>query len=136
MHEQDNALIDHALSSKVVLCSPVSLFAILVVIRQAVDNFAVEQSSNQIISELGVFNKQWLMFVDRMELLSKRIESAQKEYTTLVNTRKRALERPLNRIESIRQQRGLPLADDAGIDDLSLMDEAVPELAEVEGDSE
>ena len=105
MHEQDSLLIGDALSSKVVLCSPVSLFAILVVIRQAVDNFAVEQSSNEIISELGVFNKQWGMFVDRMDSLGKRIESAQKEYTTLVTTRKRALERPLNRIEIIRQQR-------------------------------
>ena len=63
IHEHDSALIDDALTSKVVLCSPVSLFAILVVIRQAVDNFSVEQSSNEIISELGKFEDQWDRFI-------------------------------------------------------------------------
>ena len=107
IHEQDSSLIDDALASKVVLCSPVSLFAILAVIRQAMENFAVDQSSNQIITELSAFKKQWDLFLDKMEALGKRIEAAQKEYESLVGTRRRVLDRHVARVETIRQQRGL-----------------------------
>ena len=117
VHEHDSSLIDFALSSKVVMCSPVSLFAILSVIRQAVDNFAVEQSSNEIISELSKFEHQWRTFLNKMESLGKRIEAAQKDYVDLIGTRRRALERPLARINSIRERRGLATPQDYELDD-------------------
>ncbi len=65
-----------------------TLFAVLVVIRQAVDNFTIEQTSNQIISELGAFKKQWDLFLEKLELVGKRIEATQKEYESLNNTRR------------------------------------------------
>ena len=65
-----------------------TLFAVLVVIRQAVDNFTIEQTSNQIISELGAFKKQWDLFLEKLELVGKRIEATQKEYVSLNNTRR------------------------------------------------
>ena len=117
VHEHDSGLIDYALSSKVVLCSPVSLYAILGVIWQAVDNFAVEQSSNEIISELGKFEHQWGMFLGKMESLGKRIEAAQKDYGDLVGTRRRGLERPLRRINAIRERRGLELPPNSELGD-------------------
>lgn len=126
-HEHDSSLIDDALASKVVLCSPVSLFAILVVIRQAVENFRVEQSSNDTISELGKFEDQWGRFVKQMDSLGKRIDDAQKDFGSLVGTRRRALERPLNRIEAIRQERGLSLPADLGHPE-DTEDPALPEL--------
>ena len=39
IHEHDATLLDDALRSKVVLCSPLTLYAILAVVRQAVENF-------------------------------------------------------------------------------------------------
>ena len=113
IHEHDQALIDEALRSSVVVCSPMTLFAILAVIRQAVDNFTIEQTSNQIISELGLFNKQWDEFLKKLQELGRRIDSAQREYQTLVTTRRRALDRPLERIEALRRQRGLGLPDES-----------------------
>ena len=131
VHEHDSALIDDALASKVVLCSPVSLFAILVVIRQAVENFRVEQSSNEIISELGKFEDQWGRFVKQMDTLGKRIDDTQKDFATLVGTRRRALERPLNRIEAIRQERGLGLPVEIGHpEDQGELELPEPEYAE------
>ena len=127
IHEHDSALIDDALASKVVLCSPVSLFAILVVIRQAVDNFSVEQSSNEIISELGKFEDQWDRFIKQMDTLGKRIDDAQKDFGVLVGTRRRALERPLGRIHGIRQQRGLAISEDTGQENLPELNEAFVE---------
>ncbi len=109
IHEQDSSILDDSLKSKVVPCSPLTLFAVLAVIRQAVDNFALEQTSTEILSLLGAFKKQWSLFLKKLEVMGKRIGDLQKEYETLSTTRRRQLERPLNRIEEIRRARSIPL---------------------------
>ncbi len=108
IHEQDRSILDEGLRNKVIFCSPVTLFAVLAVIRQAVDNFALEQTSNEILILLGSFKKQWEEFVAKMEQMGKKIEDARKEYEALTTTRRRQLEKPLDKIESLRTQRGLP----------------------------
>ena len=101
-------LVEEALRNRVVLCSPISLFAILSVIRHALDNFAIQQASNEILSVLASFDRQWERFTAQMDLVGKRFELAQKGFENLAGTRRRALERPLGRIQAIRQQRGIP----------------------------
>lgn len=49
IHENDPGLLDEALQKKVVLCSPLTLFAILAVIRQASENFKLAQQTNEIL---------------------------------------------------------------------------------------
>src|SRR5213594_1065853 len=110
IHEQDGSILDDGIKNGVVFCSPLTLFAILAVIRKAVDNFSLEQTSNEILSLLGAFKKQWDEFLAKLELVGKRIGDAQKEYEALTTTRRRQLEKPLNRIEDLRVQRGLPVA--------------------------
>lgn len=112
IHEQDSTILDDGIKNRVVFCSPITLFAVLAVIRQAVDNFALEKASNEILSLLGTFNKQWGEFIKKLDVLGKRIEDSQREYESLVTTRRRQLEKPLNKIEDLRTQRGLPLAPD------------------------
>jgi len=110
LHEQDSTLLETALKNRVVLCSPITLFAVLAVIRQAVDNFTLEQTSNEILTLFGSFRKQWEEFKKKLELVGKRIGDAQKEFDALSTTRRRQLERPLERIEALRNQRNLPVA--------------------------
>ena len=112
IHEQDSSILDDGIKNRVVFCSPLTLYAILAVIRQAVDNFALEQTSNEILSLFGAFKKQWTEFVTRLELLGKRITEAQREYETLTTTRKRQLEKPLNELDSLRTRRSLPLSEE------------------------
>ena len=101
-------VVEEALRNRVVICSPISLFAILSVIRHALDNFAIERASDQILSELAMFDQQWKNFVTQMDTVSRRIDSAQTAFQSLTNTRRRALERPLDRIQDIRRQRDIP----------------------------
>jgi DNA recombination protein RmuC len=110
IHEEDSAILDEGIRNKVVFCSPITLFAVLAVIRQAVDNFSLQQASNEILSLLGAFKKQWDEFVKRFDLLGKRMSDAMTEYDALSTTRRRQLEKPLTRIEDIRMQRGIPIA--------------------------
>jgi DNA recombination protein RmuC len=101
-------VVEEALRNRVVLCSPISLFAILSIIRHALDNFAIEQASNEILSELAIFDRQWKNFASQMETVSRRIDSAQTAFESLKTTRRRALDRPLERIRDIRKQRDIP----------------------------
>ena len=63
IHQQDSSILDEGIKNRVIFCSPMTLFAILSVVRQAIDNFALEQTSNEILSLFGVFKKQWQEFV-------------------------------------------------------------------------
>lgn len=112
IHEQDSSIMDEGLKKRVIFCSPLTLFAVLAVIRAAVDNFALEKSTNRMLSLMGSFNTQWVKFIDSLKNVGKRIEAVHKEYDGLIGTRLRALERPLDEIDEIRKQRGLPVSDD------------------------
>jgi len=105
IHENDQLLLDEALRQKVILCSPVTLYAVLAVIRQAVDNFNLEKTAAQILSLLGAFNKQWSLFMQSFDKLGNKIEETQKEYQRLTTTRKNQLDKQLNKIDDLRQQR-------------------------------
>jgi DNA recombination protein RmuC len=105
IHERDADLLDDAMKRKVVLCSPMTLYAILAVIRQGVENFRLEQSSRQILDLLGEFGKQWRKYVERMDRMGERLGAALKEYENLVGVRTRQLDRQLDKVEDLRAAR-------------------------------
>ncbi|MBU0534338.1 MAG: DNA recombination protein RmuC [Candidatus Omnitrophica bacterium] len=128
INEQDRSIIDEGLNKKIIFCSPMTLYAILVVIRRAVENFAMEKTSNEILSLLGEIKKQWSAFVGKMEMMGKRIAEAQKEYDSLATTRKRQLDRSFNKIEELSKQRGLPIESTVkDVEALSLVEEEIKE---------
>ncbi|HXF48765.1 MAG TPA: DNA recombination protein RmuC [Verrucomicrobiae bacterium] len=105
--ENQTSFIDEALRSKVIPCSPLTLYAILSVIRQGIDNFQLEQGASRMLALMGRFAKQWEEFIKGFEKMGKRIEDAQKEFDTLMTTRRTQLERPLAQIEELRRQKGI-----------------------------
>ena len=99
IHESDPTMQDTALQSKVICCSPFTLFAVLAVVRQAVDNFALQRGSEEIIGLFGRFYNEWGKFTEGLDVSGKRLASTQKTYEQLTGPRRRMLERPLRRIE-------------------------------------
>jgi DNA recombination protein RmuC len=102
IHEHDRAALDDALAHKIVLCSPLTLYAMLAVVRQAVDNFRLERTSNEILGLLQDFSAQWEKYTAQLERVQQRFDGVAKEYAALMTTRHRALQRPLDKIESLR----------------------------------
>ena len=76
IHEHDPALIDDAMGQRVVMCSPLTLFAFLGVIRQAFDNFMVEQTSDQILALIGKFGQQWLKYNEALDKVQEPLRPA------------------------------------------------------------
>jgi DNA recombination protein RmuC len=102
-------VLDQALERKIVMCSPLTLFAVLAVVRQAVDSFRLERTTSEILDVLGTFSKQWDGFVTQMDTLGKRLESTASAYDQLVGARRRQLERQLDRIEDLLTDQALAL---------------------------
>src|SRR5581483_9586799 len=114
IQEQDHSILDDALRRKLVFCSPLTLYAVLAVVRQAVDNFRVERTSGEILARLAAFTKQWDAFVEKMEKLDRSLTSARRDFDELTGTRRRMLERELDKIDDLRRSTALTAADDAG----------------------
>lgn len=117
--QHDPELFDRALGQRVVCCSPLTLFAVLAVIRQAVDSFLLARTSDEILGLLGGFSDQWERFTVQMDTLGTHLDRAQRAYEGLSTTRRRQLERQLDQLELVRQERGLdavptPATDRAG----------------------
>ncbi len=110
VNENDPTLLDDGLKSKVIFCSPLTLYAILAVIRQAVDNFNLGKTTAQVLAHFGEFDRQWGLYKESMDKMGKRLEDAVKEYQGLTSTRTNMLERPLGRIKELRTQQGEPEA--------------------------
>jgi DNA recombination protein RmuC len=112
VHEHDRAILDDAMRNKIVVCSPLTLYAVLAVVRQAVDNFQLERTSSEILALLGEFSRQWEKYAAQLDKVQQRFEQVSKEYSSLMTTRHRALQRPLDKIEHLRhEERGLLEAD-------------------------
>ena len=112
IQEQDRSILDDALRRKLVFCSPLTLFAVLAVVRQAVDNFRVERTSSEILGRLGAFTKQWDAFVEKMDKLDRSLNTARRDFDDLTGTRRRMLERELDKIDDLRRSKELTAADD------------------------
>jgi DNA recombination protein RmuC len=107
IQEQDRGVLDDALREKVVFCSPLTLFAVLAVIRQAVDNFQLSRTSQEILSLLHGFEKQWTKFVEQMDKAGRSVRAAAQAFDELEGTRRRQLERELDKIDSVRREQDL-----------------------------
>jgi DNA recombination protein RmuC len=113
IHENDMTLLDDALGQRVVLCSPTTLFAVLAVIRQAMDTFAVEQATEEILDCLAGFGEQWQKFSGQIDKVEKHIDTLSRSFADLSGPRRRQLERQLDRIEDVRSRAGVD--DDAPV---------------------
>jgi DNA recombination protein RmuC len=117
IHEHDPALLDDALRSKVVLCSPLTLYAVLAVMRQVAESFRLQQASQEILALFAAFRKQWDKYADVADKVGKKLDEAQAAFRELTTTRAKQLERHLDRIDALREAREVepsaPLLTDA-----------------------
>jgi len=103
-------LIDEALGQRVVLASPLTLYAMLCVIRQAAEHANIMRTADEVLSLLGEFSKQWGLYGEAFGKVGQRIEQLRDEYDKLAGTRTNMLQRPLDKIEALRSSRGLTSA--------------------------
>lgn len=112
INREDPGLVSYALENKVLLCSPLTLFAVLSLIHQATRNFAMEEKASEVMTLVEAFRKQWGSYVDSMDKLGRSLDTARRDYETLVTTRTRQLEKPLRKINEISAVQQVDLLED------------------------
>lgn len=113
VHEADPDLIDTALEQKVVLCTPLTLYAFLVVIRQATDSFHTEQNAADIMRRINLFNKEWAKYTEAVESVEEQFKKmlAAIESINVDGTRFKKLNVQVREIEKIRKREGIADVD-------------------------
>ncbi len=101
LNEFDPTAIDGALERKVVICSPFTLYAVLVVVRQAMDNFKFTQTTSDILKLHGDFHKEWSTFKESFDRIKRSIDGLQEAFETLTTTRRRKLDSVLEKIDAL-----------------------------------
>jgi DNA recombination protein RmuC len=114
VHTHDRDLVEVALRQKVVLCSPSTLFSVLAVIRQAVEQVQLQRTSDEILACLAAFEQQWGKFTDALDKVGRGLDTVRRGWDDLAGTRRRQLERQLDRVGDLRSRR--ELAGDGGDD--------------------
>lgn len=136
IHENDAQLLDWGLAQKVVVCSPSTLFAVLAVVRHATRNFMFERTSDEILDCLTRFVKQWEKFAAGVDRVGRGVNTLSNAFDELNGTRRRQMERELERVEELRSTRMANPDGDVDVDVVHYgdLDGADPVDARVERD--
>jgi len=102
IQENDPNLMDEAMKQKIMLCGPSAVIGVLQVVRQAMDNFMLEQRSNEIMGCLVDFKKEWEKFSDQMDKHGKQLETAMKSFGELSGARTNQLGRQVRKIDALQ----------------------------------
>ena len=130
IYEADQRIVDNALRQKVILCSPLTLYVVLAVIRQAAQNFNIEQRSQEIIEVVEDIRGEWTKYTDQMDKLGRRFKGMHDDFHSLTGTRTRQMDRKFDKIDNLTQDSDsmtgngslnaprLPQASESSIDQL------------------
>ena len=102
INEVDRSLIDEAMKGRTILCSPLSLYAVLSVIRQSIDNFSMESRSKEAIAIFSAIKTQWEKFTGQMKTVKDRFDSVHTGFDELVGARERQLDRQFMKLEDLK----------------------------------
>jgi len=111
IHKHDPDLLDYSLEQGIVLCSPITLYAILSLIRQSIKSFAMTAQTGEIMNLLSEFGKQWENYVDMQDKMGESLAQAQKRYEAMVTARTKKLTSVVSKVNDLERPQlsaGLP----------------------------
>jgi DNA recombination protein RmuC len=94
-------LFDEAMRNGVVLVSPLTLLAVLVVVRRAASSFRLSVASRELGCALADLRAAWQAWTDEGELAARRLEQASDGIRAITTTRRFRLDRALARLEAV-----------------------------------
>ncbi|MFZ9518033.1 MAG: DNA recombination protein RmuC [Ilumatobacteraceae bacterium] len=127
------SLIDESVAKRVVLCSPLTLYAFLGVVRQATASFHMEQNANDVLRLLTNFGKAWGNYVKNLKDIARHFETMQKKLKAVTTGKVfTSVNKPLREIDELAQSRGIS-ADNSAMKEL---DAALAEADAAESDDD
>ena len=91
-------LFDFSLEKKIILCSPITLYAVLSLIRQAISNFSMGEKAGEMQDYVGIFKQQWGEYILQMTKFQGTLDTLNNHFEKLITTRRNQLEKPMGKI--------------------------------------
>jgi DNA recombination protein RmuC len=88
-----------AMERKVILAGPFSFTAILRMIKQAYENFRVQENIFKIVGHVQAVEKEFDKFSEEFDKVGVRIDQLQKQYTTVSGTRVNQMRRKMDLVK-------------------------------------
>jgi len=104
-------LVDEALSQKVVLCSPFTLYAVLGVVRQAFDHFHFTQATQEVLKLIGQFGATYETFKARFLDLGDKLGKLRELYDDIEQKSFKRLDASVAKIDRVRKGDAKPDVD-------------------------
>ncbi|MFA6093588.1 MAG: DNA recombination protein RmuC [Elusimicrobiota bacterium] len=95
-------LMDEALSQRVVLVSPWTLYAVLSVVRRSFENFHFSKSTQETLKLVAAFDQAWSKFKERFLQLGAELDRLGKTYQEITGASFKRLEQAVDRVERAR----------------------------------
>jgi len=131
------SLVDDAIARNVVLCSPLTLYAFLGVVRQATDSFYMEQNAREILGLLTKFSKAWAQYVKYLSEIHGHFDKMQKKLKAVTTGRVMSnLRKPIREIEELATARDVVGSDETLKEIAAAFNEADKELEAVDPDED
>jgi len=103
IHDAVPGLVDEALSQKVVLCSPFTLYAVLAVVRQAFENFHFTQATQEVLKLISSFAGVYEKFRERFTELGEKLAKVSELYHDISDVSFRRLDSAILKIDKVRK---------------------------------
>jgi DNA anti-recombination protein RmuC len=98
IYEKFPNILEEAFNKKIVFAGPFSFIAILRMVRQAYDNFHYQKNIRGIITQIKIFEKEFIKFNEEFSKLGIKIEASAKQFTQVNTTRTHKLLRCVDKI--------------------------------------
>ena len=96
-------LVDEALSQKVVLCSPFTLYAVLGVVRQAFEHFHFTLATQEVLKLIGNFGETFDKFKERFLDMGEKIDKLRELYDDIETKSFKRLDASVQKIDRVRK---------------------------------
>lgn len=110
-HDKGKLLKD-AETAKVVLCSPATLFPILMMIRSLMDTFQMVAHGQEIIKAVSEFEQEWDTYIEAVEKVEERMGFFIKSVREVTGARTDALRRKVKAVSALRTETSTVVDDD------------------------
>ncbi len=97
-------IVDEAISQRVIIVSPFTFLIVARTVMESYRNFMMEDKLKDVVRYVDGFVKEWGKFKDQLDKYGRSIDTLQRSYGDLVNTRVKQMDR---RIEKIGGLEGL-----------------------------
>lgn len=99
IYEKFPNILEEAFNKKIVFAGPFSFTAILRMVRQAYENFRFQKNVKGIITQIKIFETEFVKYNEEFSKLGDRIDSLHKQYDEVGSTRTKKLQKVIDKIK-------------------------------------